>query len=631
MLPRDYQLHHGIHRLGQIFREADAQPLFILGEGRSGSENFMEGNYYWVDGNDRYSGIVRGAWTPETKATATYPRLSSLGPDGKAIAIISRPYNGCDAGLNLELPEKLRDLGVAAMPIDFLPLTEVDISSDWPNMYWKSGQRILQAAEIVRSDPRLNALYITNYGCGPDSFLTKYFREVMGEKPYLQLEVDEHSADAGAITRCEAFLDSVENVGKLAPPSKKIRTVAFKGKGRSGRVIYIPRMCDTAFALAAAFRRQGIEGVVTPPADSVTLELGRKYTSGKECYPCTITTGDMVKIATSPGFDAERSAFFMPSGTGPCRFGQYNMLHRLVLDELGFRDVPIYAPNQDEGLYTDLGMVGNNFVRSAWTGVAAVDLLIKCLHETRPYEKVKGQTEEVYQEFLSRTATVIEKGLPVEAVLREAREAFSGIQRDDRPRPLIGMVGEIYVRSNEFSNENIIRKVESLGGEVWLAPFGEWIFYQNHTNVENALRKTRIKEYVSCLMSHHVQRKIEHSYSRIFKGFLRTVHEPEIKETLKLATPYLRDTFKGEAILSMGKCVDYTIKGASGVINAMPFNCMPGTIVTALLKKFSEDHDGFPYISLSYDGHEQANAMTRLEAFIHQARQRMEEKDPAGV
>ncbi len=79
----------------------------------------------------------------------------------------------------------------------------------------------------------------------------------------------------------------------------------------------------------------------------------------------------------------------------------------------------------------------------------------------------------------------------------------------------------------------------------------------------------------------------------------------------------------------MGKSVDYTKHGVTGIINAMPFNCMPGTIVTALLKKFSDDHDGFPHITMTYDGHEQANAMTRLEAFIHQAKQRHEERNLA--
>jgi len=551
--------------------------------------------------------------------------LESLGPDGNAIVLVSRPYNGCDPGLNLDLPDKLRDLGVTAIPLDFMPLSDVDISGDWPNMYWRSGQRILQAAELVRDDGRLNALYITNYGCGPDAFITKYFQQVMGDKPFLQLEVDEHSADAGAITRCEAFLDSLENVGKITSKPKEIRNVSFSKNDGKARKVYIPRMCDHGFALAAAFRRQGVEAEVTPPADALTLSLGRKHTSGKECYPCTITTGDMVKIVLEKGFDPDRAAFFMPSGEGPCRFGQYNMLHRLVLDELGFPDVPIYAPNQDEGLYSDLGLVGNNFVRSAWEGITAVDLLTKCLHETRPHEKEKGKTDTVYAEFLDTVCTAVAEGKPLEPVLRNARESFSGIKRSDAPRPLIGMVGEIYVRSNEFSNESVIRKIEELGGEVWLAPFGEWIFYQNHTNIEAAWKKGRVKEYFNCLATNYVQRKIDHNFASIFEGFIKNLHEPTIKATLKLALPYLKPSFNGEAILSMGKSVDFTKHGVVGVVNAMPFNCMPGTIVAALLKRFSEDHDGFPYLSLSYDGNEQANGMTRLEAFIHQAKQRHED------
>ncbi len=548
--------------------------------------------------------------------------LGSLGEDGRAIVIMSRPYNGCDGGLNLDLPEKLRDLGIAAVPLDFLPLGDIDISREWPNMYWRSGQRILQGAEIVREDKRLNALYVTNYGCGPDSFLTKYFKEVMGGKPYLQLELDEHSADAGAITRCEAFLDSIGNVGMLKAARKKIRQVSYSKSG-GARKIFIPRMCDHAFALASAFRRHGIEAEPTEPPDSLTLELGRKHTSGKECYPCIITTGDMVKICAKPGFDPGASAFFMPSGTGPCRFGQYNMLHRLVLDEIGFPDVPIYAPNQDEGLYRDLGMVGSSFVRSAWQGIVATDLLNKCLHESRPYEKEKGTAEALHREFRGVICGAIEKGLPMEPALRDMREAFEALPKNHTQRPLIGIVGEIYVRSNEFSNESVIKKIEALGGEVWLAPFGEWIFYQNHTNIDASKRKGKLSEYFSCLTTHFVQTRIEKKYASIFDGYLKTLHEPPIKETLSLALPYLKASFQGEAILSMGKSVDFARQGVSGLVNAMPFNCMPGTIVAALLKKFSEDYEGFPYISMSYDGNEQAGAITRLEAFMHQADGRM--------
>ena len=93
--------------------------------------------------------------------------LDSLKPDDKAVIIVSRPYNGCDPGLNLGLPKKLMDLGVIPIPLDFLPIDTVDISDDWPNMYWRYGQKILCTVELVRRDKRLNAIYITNFGCGP--------------------------------------------------------------------------------------------------------------------------------------------------------------------------------------------------------------------------------------------------------------------------------------------------------------------------------------------------------------------------------------------------------------------------------------------------------------------------------
>ena len=60
--------------------------LFVLGIAQTGGDgllyswgdNVLYDNYYWVDGNDKYSEMVLGRWTPETASTATYPRLSSL-------------------------------------------------------------------------------------------------------------------------------------------------------------------------------------------------------------------------------------------------------------------------------------------------------------------------------------------------------------------------------------------------------------------------------------------------------------------------------------------------------------------------------------------------------------------------
>jgi predicted CoA-substrate-specific enzyme activase len=138
--------------------------------------------------------------------------LNSLPPDRVPICIVSRPYNGCDNGINLNLPKKLRELGAFPIPMDYLPLDNIDLSEEWPDMYWGYGQKILSAGEIIRRDKRLQCLYITNFGCGPDSFITRFFREKMSGKPYLEIEIDEHSADVGAITRCEATAPSTYRI-----------------------------------------------------------------------------------------------------------------------------------------------------------------------------------------------------------------------------------------------------------------------------------------------------------------------------------------------------------------------------------------------------------------------------------
>jgi predicted nucleotide-binding protein (sugar kinase/HSP70/actin superfamily) len=133
------------------------------------------------------------------------------GLDGTCMAtvLVGRPYNACDPGACQDLPFKVRKLGVLPIPMDLLPLETVDVSARYGNMFWRSGQDILAAATIIRNEPRLHAIYLTNFNCGPDSFIISFFRRIMGSKPFLELEFDDHMADAGVITRCEAFFESL--------------------------------------------------------------------------------------------------------------------------------------------------------------------------------------------------------------------------------------------------------------------------------------------------------------------------------------------------------------------------------------------------------------------------------------
>lgn len=548
--------------------------------------------------------------------------MATLGPQDIAMMVVSRPYNGVDPGINLNIPKKLRDLGILAIPMDFFPLDQKNETEDPKYHYWRFGQKIMGAAEILIKDPRLYGIYVTNFSCGPDSFILHFFRDVLKGKPYLEIEIDEHSADAGVVTRLEAFLDSLRNSKTAALPVLKKRT-DFRIPSGNHRKIYIPPMTDHTLAVAAAFKACGVEAEVLPDSDQETLIWGRKLTSGKECYPCILTTGDMVKLINRKNFDPDRSAFFMPSGTGPCRFGQYHRFHRLVLDDLGFPQVPVYAPDQSETLYRELGMVGgSDFTRLGWQGIVAVDCLEKKLRETRPYEKNPGETNEVYHTYLSKIAEAIASRGDLVEVLQAARTAFDAIPVENPgSRPVIGMVGEIYTRANKFANEDVILEVEALGGEAWLPPIAEWILYTNYTAIWRAIWLRKYSNLLELLLTHRVQTKLEHELEHTFKGSLRNYGEPPIRTTLKNAHPYLHPSFEGEAILSLGKSKDYWSKGACGLINIMPFTCMPGTIVNALLKRFREDHQNIPFLNLSYDGQEQTNTRTRLEAFMYQVQQ----------
>ncbi|GAB4390301.1 MAG: acyl-CoA dehydratase activase [Thermodesulfovibrionales bacterium] len=544
----------------------------------------------------------------------------------RAIVVVGRGYNAFESGMNLQIPEKLATLGVLSIPMDMLPLEGVGLREDWPNMYWRSGQRILKAARFIGGHPLLYPIYIGNFSCGPDSFILKYFRDELAGKPFLHIEIDEHSADAGAITRCEAFLDSVEN-RRDGPPEKAPQRRAGSGLSLPRRrTVYMPRMSDHVLALAAAFERCGVPAEVLPETDREAVDIGMRYVSGKECYPCVVTTGDMLKKVFSSDFRPEESAFFMPSGAGPCRFGQYNVFHSAVLEKVGYGDVPVLAPNQDVQFYRDLGVIGKDFTMAAWRGIVAIELLQKCLHETRPYEKEKGAADALYGRYLEKLYFSL-RGMDggVDNVLMDIKRDFEALEKSGEPRPLIGVVGEIFVRSNRFSNEDLVRKIEDLGGEVWLAPVEEWLYYVNLMGLEKALIKRDASAIIDTLLKRFFQKRVEHGYARYFENTLRTLKEPSTKDIIEKAAPYVHRSFEGETILSVGKAVDLIERGACGIVNAMPFGCMPGTIVTALMRGITRDFD-VPSISIPYDGTESPTVGIQLEAFMEQARGRMKKK-----
>jgi len=554
--------------------------------------------------------------------------LAQLKPDEKAIIIIGRAYNTYDPEMTLNLPEKLRDMDVLAIPIDFLPLKSVahDTSVAHPNMYWKSGQKILCAATMIARDPRLFGLYVTNFACGPDSYLLKFFSKETEGKPFLTIEIDEHSADAGIITRCEAFIDTIRNA-KTRGTSQPIPVISISSDYTNRRRIYIPYMMDHGYVIGAAMRHCGADAEPLPQSDEFTLELGRRYTTGKECFPSIITTGDIVKKTLTPDFDADHAAFFMPSASGPCRFGQYNKLHRLVLDELGLQQVPILIFDQTGGYHKDMATFGRSFRLHAWRAITILDYMQKILMERRPYEVNKGETDAVYQEWLDPLVKKVgQDGDTLKAFSRQVRNAFEAVKIDkSTPKPRIGIVGEIFVRSNQFANDFLVRKLESLGAQCSVPPFEEWLDYidyqrkyRNRRHIEGGWRDWA-KQKLTEIVQENVAEPLRKQFDGAIEHFTRELPTQKI---LNRGRTYLTPAVEGEAILSMGRVVEYAEHGFNGIVNIIPFGCMPGTIVSLLLHQFRHDH-GLPVLNVVVEGTKDPSQDIRLEAFFHQCCEHM--------
>ncbi len=383
--------------------------------------------------------------------------------------------------------------------------------------------------------------------------------------------------------------------------------------------------------MAAAFRSVGIQATVPPPSDTDTLELGGLMSSGEECLPHKITVGDFLKVCRTPGFEAGKTAFFMPTAHGPCRFGQYAPYLRRTLDELGYQDVPVISPSSENG-YDSLSNHAGDMMRTGWMGVVVADLAQKFLLKTRPYEKIAGDADEVFElslDALGRTLSTPnlkpnDRLARLVETVERMRDRFRAIPADYvKGRPLIGLVGEIFCRLNAFSNDEVSRRVENHGGECWLSDIAEWVWYTNwsHETTTQRLQGRFNSEYLKAKLKSHVQHKYEHALIAPAAEDMEGYEEPhDVRSILANAEPYLPpEGCLGEMVLSVGKTIFLQGKGADGIIDISPFTCMNGIVCEAVYPAVSNDYEAIPIRSCYFDG-VNTNVDRDIEIFLDLAR-----------
>jgi len=171
--------------------------------------------------------------------------------------------------------------------------------------------------------------------------------------------------------------------------------------------LWVPRMSTVgAECLSAALRSIGFDARVSPEADDHTLLCAAKYTTGEECLPQRVVLGNFLKVIQDPDFDPAKNGFFMPTSSGPCRFGQYAPFQKKVLNEIGLDASMVFSPTSSNG-YEGIARNVNKFKRTAWRAVIVSDVLRKATYMVRPYEANAGETDQVQQKHLKSMCSIL--------------------------------------------------------------------------------------------------------------------------------------------------------------------------------------------------------------------------------
>jgi predicted nucleotide-binding protein (sugar kinase/HSP70/actin superfamily) len=385
---------------------------------------------------------------------------------------------------------------------------------------------------------------------------------------------------------------------------------------------------------AAAFRGAGIDARPVPDSSERTLQLGRSCCSGEECFPLIITLGDFLRLLCDEGHPAERAAFFMPTSSGPCRFGQYADYIRMVLADRGFEAALVLSPTS-ENAYDGLGTGSLSLLRACWRGFVAADHLVAMLLRIRPHEVHPGAADAAFQRGIAEIVTVLEdprttlRLSSLRGAAERGRDALRRVETLRQPRPLIGVVGEIFCRNNAYSNMEMIRCLERHGAECWLPGVTEWVHY---TNLEEKRRIRRRGERLSgrqlrSQIRQWVQDRDRAAIARAFAEDLVDRPEPEVGEMLSLGAPYLpSDAALGEMALSVARAVYLHRRGVAGVVDISPFTCMNAIVAEAVYPAVSQDCDGVPIRNFYFDG-TQANLDRDVVVFLQLARSYASRRD----
>lgn len=546
--------------------------------------------------------------------------LAALGRENSfAIVLLGRPYNILDRSMNQDIPELIRQYGYRVLTMDMLPLERRNpryAGEYLSKVHWYYGQRILKATALLARNRRLFPVYITNFRCSPDAFILSYFKDIMERygKPYLIIQLDELGSAVGYQTRIEAALESFRNWQKRKP--RRGHTFSFIPL-KSNKTWILPHLDEVNVTLAqAVFRRFGYDAVVAEETPQSIVQ-GLKRVGGGECVPTAALIGSVIQTVEKYGLHPSKTAVYLPASFIPCNFPQIPIIMQLGLKRAGLGDLKIFttAPaGQKESLPLNLAFMRAFMVAS---------LIHQMVAKIRPYEVNRGESEAVCRQEVEQLSRVIMAGGDVAAAFRQTVHRFGELEifQSDGRRPLLILLGDLYVVWNRIFNFGVERAIEEAGGEVLPSNFIDIFHYGNLNHIELCLKRRAFWPLIETKAVDAIVRLFDVKFRKIASPVLGGIHplfdRPLLKRLRGLGIP---PELGGETPINLAKILYYLHHfPVDAVVHINPLYCCPGD-VTSALSSWVEKNFSVPVINLFYDGIHNPNE--NLKPYIHYLREK---------
>ena len=564
-----------------------------------------------------------------------------------AIVLAGHSYNAFTPEASQSVGKKLSSMGIAAIPADCLTPVEEGPTA------WHFANQVMNAVRVVNRHPNLFLLCVSNFSCTVDAFTHSMLAYEMGSKPYLILEIDAHTADAGVQTRLEAFLDIVRNF--RASRASRARAFTPCRLGSNGRVVrssgervaiddprvklYFPNFSQYhSQALTMAMRWLGLHAGEVVPLQRRQLETGLQYTSGRECLPLPICIGQLLEIHESRRPE-EIAGFYMPRGGAPCVVDAYlGYLERFIVEQQ-LPDVFPLVPGEDNDF---LGFGQSTLAEHTAPAVLLADILVEVeqvLHVVGEEGSV-GRLRESWERIVA-SATSLDRFHAEQ--LPKLIEQLTALPRTRDPLdcPRVIVTGDFFTRFSPFFTEGIRDLYARQGVILKPVDLSDLFLYAAYDAFSRtadgwgmkpgyrALAKacTRVfqpdgQQYLRSWIAYHKERKSDERYRELFRKTGLLVGGPKAMSTLfETASEHVSPTIFGEIIPTVGEGLEAESEGYDGIILIGPFNCLPFRVSEAILKPLSMRR-GMPLLSYESDGYAVSPSFLRqVDVHIQQVRE----------